>query len=117
YTIEAYRLYWRRLTASGMLSTSRWLTDYEAVRLAHLLREALAREGVPDPAAHVIVARGGDVATVIATRVPVAGALGDSLAAVCARRGFDVEWPARGAGGDVERVLRAGIGEFRGRGR
>ena len=116
YTIEAYRLYWRRLSASGMLSTSRWLTDYEAVRLAHLLHEALAREGVPDPAAHVIVARGGDVATVIATRVPVAGALRDSLAVVCARRGFEVEWPAGGAGGDVERVLRAGIGEFRARG-
>ncbi|HUK65002.1 MAG TPA: hypothetical protein VLV15_16820, partial [Dongiaceae bacterium] len=119
YTLEAYRLYWNRLTPTGMLSTSRWVTSLEAVRLANLVREALSREGVADPKAHLAIAQGGQVATVLAARQPFTGARLDSLRAVCERRGFELLWPPDAAhpdSGDVGLVLDRGAEAFRARG-
>lgn len=119
YTVEAYRLYWNHLTPTGMLSTSRWMTDLEAVRLANLLRESLAQEGVADPEAHLAIAQGGQVATVLASRTPFAAPLRDSLEAVCKRRGFTLHWPLRTPGADASEigvVLRRGPQGFRARG-
>src|SRR5205085_10237563 len=58
YTVEAYRLYWHRLSERGMVSTSRWMTDLEAVRLANLVRVALGQEGVAAPEPHLAIAQG-----------------------------------------------------------
>ena len=119
YTVEAYRQYWRRLKPGGMLSTSRWLTDLEAVRLANLVREALRLEGVDDPRAHLAIALGDKVATVIASRAPFASGLRDTLEAACDRRGFVLQWPVRAASAassDIDLVLREGVAAFRDRG-
>ncbi len=119
YTLEAYRLYWNRLTPTGMLSTSRWVTSLEAVRLANLVREALSREHVANPNAHLAVAQGGQVATVLAAREPFTGARLDTLRAVCERRGFALLWPldaSHSDPGDVGLVLDRGPESFRARG-
>jgi hypothetical protein len=119
YTLEAYRLYWNRLSLKGMLSTSRWITSLEAVRLANLVREALSREGVANPDAHLAIAQGGQVATVLAAREPFRGPRLDTLRAVCERRGFTLLWPPDRAGpdsSDVGLVLARGTEPFRARG-
>ena len=119
YTLEAYRLYWNRLTPTGILSTSRWISSLEAVRLANLVREALSREHVADPSTHLAIAQGGQVATVLASREPFTGARLDSLRAVCERRGFTLLWPADATQPDsigVGLVLAKGDGAFKARG-
>jgi hypothetical protein len=96
YTVDAYRLYWNRLAPDGMISTSRWIlgvNTLETIRLAHLVRTALAEEGVGEPSRHLAIAQGGNVATVIVSRQPFDGARRDTLAAVCERRGFFLHWP------------------------
>src|SRR4029077_774244 len=47
YTVEAFRLYFQRLTPTGVLSVSRWAEGagrLEAPRLVLLAREALSQE-------------------------------------------------------------------------
>ena len=118
YTLEAYRLYWNRLSPTGILSTSRWMVSLEAVRLAHLVREALAREAIAEPERHIAIAQAGSVATVLASRKPFTGALLQALDAACTERGFERRWPvpAPGAGGDIGLVLQKGPAAFRARG-
>ena len=96
YTVEAYRLYWSRLTPTGMISTTRWIQGertVETIRLAHLVRAALRQEGVEQPENHIAIAQGDQLATVLVSRRPFTGALLDTLETVCARRGFYLHWP------------------------
>ena len=44
YTLEAYRLYWNRLTPTGVISTTRWMRGLEGIRLVHLVRAAQAHD-------------------------------------------------------------------------
>ena len=81
YTQEAYRLYWNRLSEHGVISTTRWLTQLEGVRLAHMLRGALGDEGVDAPQQHVAMVSAGRAVTVLASRVPFTGELYDALVA------------------------------------
>jgi SAM-dependent methyltransferase len=58
YTVEAFEDYLRHLTPDGVLAISRWFDPpAESLRVVTLAREALRRQGVVDPAAHVLVAR------------------------------------------------------------
>jgi len=96
YTVEAYRLYWNRLTPHGVVSTSRWIggmNRLETVRLAHLVREALTLEGIEHPEHHLMIVQGSTVATVLMMKDPITV---DGLAAVdslCAYYGFHRHWP------------------------
>jgi hypothetical protein len=96
YTVEAFRLYYRRLTPSGVLSVSRWcegLSRLESARLAIVAEEALAEEGVRDPRAHMISVQAQAVADLLVFREPVdAGTLAHADQ-VSAERGFVRLWP------------------------
>lgn len=123
YTVEAYRLYWNRLTPGGIVSTSRWCRgthQLEALRLAHLVRAALEAEGVDHPEEHVAIAHAGRIATVLVSRAPFRGVLFDRLVAVCGLRGFTLDWPAATAGADssssIVGLLEQGPHVFRDRG-
>jgi len=108
YTVDAYRLYWNRLSPTGMISTSRWIRGsrmLEALRLSHMVRAALELEGIAEPENHVAIAQGDRVATVLASRAPFAGALFDSLKTVCARRGFILHWPEDTTRADSSRIV------------
>jgi hypothetical protein len=96
YTVEAFRLYYRRLTGNGVLSVSRWcegLSRLESPRLALLAEEALAEEGVSEPRAHMIAVQGRAVADLLIFREPVAAATLARVDEVSAERGFLRLWP------------------------
>ncbi len=59
YTVEAFGDYLSRLTPGGMVAFTRWFDEppAELLRLTRLAAEALRREGVTDPARHVMVVR------------------------------------------------------------
>ena len=96
YTVEAARLYLRRLNAGGLLSVSRWsrlATGMEAPRLVLLLQRALELEGTPRPLEHLAVVEGGILATVLVSKMPITTQDLTALDAVCEERGFTRLWP------------------------
>jgi spermidine synthase len=118
YTVEAYRLYWSKLSPRGLISTSRWMKgDFgiELPRLVLLVREVLRLEGVARPEQHVAVAQGGGVGTVLLSRVPFTA---EELARLRARSeecGFVVHMPADGLAADsrwISDVFRTGASPF-----
>jgi predicted membrane-bound spermidine synthase len=75
YTIEAFRMLYGKLADDGMLSVSRWYheeQEFETVRLMGLVMTTLLEAGVDEPSSHVLVVRGGNVATVLVSRRPFA---------------------------------------------
>lgn len=79
YTVEAFQDYLRHLAPDGVLSFSRWFTSppVEPLRVVTLAAEALRREGVADPSAHVFVLRttgrpGHVLGTILVKRSPFA---------------------------------------------
>ncbi len=114
YTLEAFRLYWSRLTPTGLLSTSRWMRGgfgLELPRLVLLVKAALVAEGVADPEAHVAVVQGAAVGTVLVARTPFTAAELAALRAESERRGFVVHLPAAARGsapGLIAEVFAAG---------
>lgn len=105
YTIEAYRLYWSRLSEHGLVSTSRWASNSVGVglggaelpRLILLVQAALRAEGVANPDAHMVVVQGGRVATVLMSRTPFDTAELARLRTLATERGFDVLLPESNA--------------------
>lgn len=93
YTVEAYELYWRRLSERGILTVSRWLPAAEVQRLAFIQIEALRRCGVADPERHTALVTAGLVGTLLASKQPFTGALHKRLQAVCEERGFALVHP------------------------
>jgi len=61
YTVEAFADYFRRLTADGLLSITRWEFEppRESLRVVAVAMEALRRLGVPDPSRHFVIGREG----------------------------------------------------------
>ncbi len=120
YTMEAFRLYWRRLDDGGVLSISRW-TDLrrpvEGARLFLLAEAALESLGVPEPRRHLLFVTGGGgaVGTLLVTRRPVDEHVLARLAEVDRTRGFDPLWPAdpgSARASFVDRILTHGTGSF-----
>jgi hypothetical protein len=96
YTVEAFRLYWRQLSPTGMMSISRWMAgdrQLEAVRLTALATRALELEGVHDPAAHMAVAQAWSVGTFLISRTPFDAGEQARFTALNETRGFRQHWP------------------------
>jgi hypothetical protein len=96
YTTEAFRLYWRRLTETGIVSISRWFLDrhlVETARLVLLAKSALRREGIGSPESHLVVVHAGAVATLLVSKPPFSEADYRRIDEVCAERGFTRAWP------------------------
>ncbi|MFP8880059.1 MAG: hypothetical protein VCE43_11735, partial [Myxococcota bacterium] len=118
YTVEAFGLYLDRLTDTGLLSTSRWMS--EIPRLILLSREALTNAGFDDPASHMLMASAGTVATVLLSKQPFGPADLRRLREVSAQRGFRIHYPVVAGhaldpatvdfvGGRFERLSDAGL--------
>lgn len=115
YTVEAARLYLRRLTPNGVLSVSRWTrlaTGLEVPRLVLLLQRALEREGFEHPLEHLAVIEGGIVATVLVSRTPIGADQIAALDAIGEERGFTRLWPAGASGSLVAEVLQSGPSRY-----
>jgi hypothetical protein len=96
YTIEAYQLYWERLTEHGMISTSRWMKGWlgmEIVRLIRLSYDALVRIGVANPDDHVAIVGAGSVGTVLLSKAPFDSERIARLQEICQERGFELYYP------------------------
>lgn len=96
YTVEAFDLYFSRLSEDGVISISRWMEGrrrLEAARLLFLAERALARAGVENPKAHMAVLQAGSVANLLVTRKPLDAAMLDAIDAVARERGFVRHWP------------------------
>ena len=97
YTLEAFELYWDRLSADGILSVSRWMLYShlaESLRLAQLVKEQLDRTGVENPSRHLAIVQGGAVATFLISKSPLSDTDLARIDDVCAERGFVRHWPA-----------------------
>lgn len=71
YTVEAWRIFLRRLAPDGVLTVSRWYSPQhvtETGRMVSLAVAALAESGVDNPADHIYLAATGKVATLIVSR-------------------------------------------------
>lgn len=100
YTIEAYKLYWSRLSERGLISTSRWMKGWlgmELVRLIRLSYDALVRIGVARPDDHIAVVGAGAVGTVLLSKVPFKAERIARLQEICQERGFELFYPKQTA--------------------
>ncbi len=100
YTLEAYRLYFSRLSDNGLVSTSRWMNPrfgFEVPRLLLMVFAALEAEKVAAPREHIALAQAGTVATVLMSRSPLTAVDKKRLAEVCKQRGFVLHFPHLGA--------------------
>ncbi len=119
YTLEAYRTYWRRLSDTGLLSTSRWMLGHRGVelpRLLNLAKVALEKEGVKDPAKHVAVVQGGQIGTVLVSKAPLSSVEVERLIQISQRRGFTLHYPTTGISPrrtQVATVLEQGVESFK----
>jgi hypothetical protein len=108
YTVEAYQLYWQRLSERGLVTTSRWHGNFESLRLLGIHFAALRGLGVPNPEDHLAVVSGGLIDTLIASRQPFAGARLERLREVCAERGFELAYPSPALSKDYADFLANG---------
>jgi hypothetical protein len=122
YTVEAFRLYFDKLSADGMLSTSRWRSGVfglEGDRLILLSQEALRTAGVTEPERHLMVLGASTVCTVLMGKRPFTAADYERAAEVAELRGFDVMYPDAGdadAPGRVSQLLQSGAADAKARG-
>lgn len=67
YTVEALQTYLSRLTPGGILAVTRWLTlpPRDALKLFATAVSALERDGVPNPAARLVMIRGWKTVTLL----------------------------------------------------
>jgi hypothetical protein len=98
YTEEAFRLYFRKLSDRGLISTSRWNHsdagfEAESVRLALMAKRALQLEGIEEPERHLVFIQGGPVGTLLISKAPFTPAQMEELDEACARYGFFRLWP------------------------
>jgi hypothetical protein len=118
YTIEALRLYLRKLSPAGVLSISRWMQgdrQLEGARLSVMLMEALRREGAAEPEKHLGVVQSWSVGTFLVSKTPFDDADVKKLDAICEERGFRRHWPKHeGTPGDsvVAAVLEGRVADY-----
>jgi hypothetical protein len=96
YTVEAYRLYWRRLSDRGIVTTSRWLdgpAQIQCVRLMLMAKNALELEGVEHPEQHIALVGASKVGTVLVSKPAFDASTIAKLGEIAEARGFDVIWP------------------------
>lgn len=100
YTVEAGRALLGRLTPDGLVTVSRWILDppRETLRLTEVFAEALRREGVTDPAAHLFVIRGRDWGTTLVSRRPFTAGELSTLRAWATGLGWSVALDPDGSG-------------------
>ncbi len=122
YTVEAYKLYFNRLSDDGLVSTSRWRGGHstlEAGRLVLLNQQALRELGVARPDDHLMVVSGTNVSTVLTSKRPFTPQDVEHARAVCGKRGFELDFPAAPRPDrelDPATLLRDGAGAARARG-
>lgn len=71
YTVEAWKIFFDRLTEKGVYTVSRWYNPNDPAELARILSLAVAtlmQEGVSEPRRHIVVATQGKIAVMLLSR-------------------------------------------------
>jgi spermidine synthase len=114
YTVESYQLYWNRLSRDGIVSTSRYIRGpfgIEIPRLVVLIKEVLRGVGVADPNAHLVIATGGKVGTVLMSRKSLSAEMQTRVQRIARERGFTLLHPRATEAREADllsRILRDG---------
>ena len=93
YTLEAWRIFLRRLTDGGVFTVSRWYSPGEVNESGRMISLALAtlfEEGVPHPPDHVFVGASQHVASLIVSRQPLTPSEVEVLRQACDRYGYRI---------------------------
>jgi spermidine synthase len=92
YTVEAFSLYLNRLRPDGVLSVNCWLKTpaRDAVKLFATAVEACERNGIQEPAEHLVLLRSFNDATLLISRTPLDEKAIQSIRAFCRARSFDL---------------------------
>lgn len=91
YTIEAWEIFFRRLTPAGVFTVSRWYSPgdvNETGRMVSLAVAALIKSGVSDPSRHIYLAAGKEIATLVVSRSGLAPEQIDALTTSAEQLGF-----------------------------
>lgn len=94
HTVEAFRLYLRHLEPEGMLVINRWmqLPPRDLIKLAATAIEAMEKEGVTEPARHLVLLRGWQTAVLAVKRSALTRQESEALLAFAEAQAFDLEW-------------------------
>ena len=96
YTIEALQLYLQRLNPDGYLSLTRWIKmpPRDTLKLFATAVDALRMNGVEDPAAHLLLIRGWQTATLLIKNGMVTDAEREKVSQFSDARSFDIAFAA-----------------------
>jgi spermidine synthase len=115
YTVEAFGELYDHLAPDGLLVAERWLQlpPTESLRLWGIAVEALRRNGVEDPDAHLIALRSFQTSLVIASRKPFTAEELSQIQELAAARGYDLVWvPGLGEGLSPENLETLGVNRY-----
>lgn len=103
YTVEAFRTYVHHLKPDGMLALNRWvqLPPRDLIKLAATAVEALAQEGVAQPARHLALVRGLQSATLLVKQTPFTPHEVAALHDFAEAEAFDLEWTGGRVAGEM----------------
>ena len=91
YTVEAWKVFLSRLAPDGIFTVSRWYIEDavgETVRLTSLAFDSLMRLGIQEPRRHIVIVRGGWIATMLVSVTPFSDADLAQMDDHAARMGF-----------------------------
>jgi hypothetical protein len=93
YTREAWQIFMRRLTPTGVFTVSRWYNANapgETARMLALAMETLYAEGVQKPLDHIVLLQTGNISTLLVCRRAFSAADIDTVLAEARRLGVTV---------------------------
>ncbi len=108
YTTEAFSEYYEHLSDDGMLSVTNWLAHPPRATLKILatVLYVLRKEGVENPAQHLIMIRSWKTATLLITKRPVTKQQIDQAKSFCEKRWFDLVYYPGVKRSEVNRYAR-----------
>ncbi len=91
YTVEAFRLFYRRLTPGGVFVVTSWLKSppRDAIKVFATAAEALRREGIDEPGKHLVMIRSLNSATLVVSKAVLTDADVAAVRVFCQARSFD----------------------------
>lgn len=122
-TREGVRAMFARLSSGGIVAFSGWLKipPRESVKILHMLREELGRQGL-SLSDRLLVVQGFVTFVAVVGKKPFGAAQKKAAAAFCAENGFSLVWPraegsAQAAAGLEERAFAEAVADAASRGK
>ncbi|HVF29538.1 MAG TPA: hypothetical protein VNA22_01160 [Pyrinomonadaceae bacterium] len=93
YTVEAWNVFFDRLSDDGIFTVSRWFNPEapgEAGRILSLSVASLLQKGISDPSKHIALVKVGKVSTLLLSKQPLSAADIENLNKVAGEKSYDV---------------------------